>query len=100
MLSRYPSGTRARTVVPAPGLRIDSELAVDQIEPLLHADEAQPLPLAGPLGIESHAFVDDIEVNRGWRAAQHHGHLRDVGVAERVGQRFLQNTKQADGSVR
>ena len=93
---RHPapsSGSRARTAKPA-GLRADLEVSTDHRHPLPHPDDAvtgvrRPRPAWPAAG----AIVDDRQSQVGVAEAHLDPGRAVAGVAQGVGQRFLDDTK-------
>ena len=99
-------GTRAITVVPAPGRDSTQQLAVDQRQPLTHVDQAETLASRGFFLIESNPAVAHLQLNsvgglttRASRraSAQVDGNVPRSRVQHRVVDGLLEDVEQAEG---
>src|SRR5271167_2892554 len=84
---------------PTSGPRLDGHLASEQVEPLPHADEPQPVAFALELWINPGSPVRHLQVNLRRRSAQRHPEVPHTSMSDRVAQRFLQHPEQTERNV-
>src|SRR4029453_19501559 len=82
---------RHASVDPSPctRLRFDQAFTLDQVQPLPHADQSEPVTSHGDLWIETDALVGDVESQLIASAAERHGHATYCGVSDGIAQRLL-----------
>jgi hypothetical protein len=80
-------------------LRVNEEFSVNQLDPLLHADE--PNPSAGPASrdVKTCPVIGDAQVNFPVVPAKLYLELPRAAVFQRIVQGFLQDAEQGQGNI-
>ena len=81
-------------------LRLDEQLATDQLQTFLHAGQAESQASTRRIDVEANAFITNGEIDGVPGSAKMHIEMPDPAVSHRVVQGFLEDPEETERHVR